>query len=104
MRLAVYKNSFKKQVALMEKRGKSLSDIKDIISLLMQDIPLAEKNRDHPLSGNWARFRECHIQPDWLLIYRKDEDANGDIFLYLEATGTHSQRLPVRSLHGSLRM
>jgi mRNA interferase YafQ len=90
MRLAVYKNSFKKQVALMEKRGKSLSDIKDIISLLMQDIPLAEKNRDHSLSGNWVRFRECHIQPDWLLIYRKDEDESGDVFLYLEATGTHS--------------
>jgi len=90
MRLIVYKNSFKKELVLMQRRGKNIEEIKKVISALQQDIPLAEKNKDHTLSGDWVGFRECHIRPDWLLIYRKSDAENKEGILYLEATGTHS--------------
>ena len=50
--------------------------------------PLPDKNRDHDLSGDWVGHRECHIQPDWLLIY---EAADDTLFLYLTRTGSHSE-------------
>jgi mRNA interferase YafQ len=90
MRRIVYKTSFKKDVLLMQKRGRSLKKLEELITILQADLPIPQKHRDHQLSGNYSGFRDCHIEPDWLLIYKKDgsEDEHG--LLRLEATGTHS--------------
>ena len=58
-----------------------------VVALLAMGEPLPEKNRDHDLSGDWVGHRECHIQPDWLLIYRIEDDV---LVLTLARTGTHS--------------
>ena len=76
---------FKKDVKRMRKRGKDLDKIKTVIDLLVAEEPLPPKNRDHKLGGNWIRRRDCHIEPDWILIYKL---ADGE--LLLERTGTHS--------------
>ncbi len=76
---------FKKDVKLMKKRGKSFDVFKEVIQQLVQSEPLDKKFRDHKLTGNYAGLRECHIEPDWLLIY---EDLDG--LLILVRTGTHS--------------
>ena len=69
----------------MRKRGKDLEKIKAVIDLLVAGEPLPSKNRDHKLGGNWIGRRDCHIEPDWILIYKLTEDG-----LLLERTGTHS--------------
>ena len=69
-----YTNQFKKAYKLAQKRGLNIHLLKDIVSNLANKEPLEEKNRDHALSGNWVGHRECHILPDWLLIYRIEED------------------------------
>jgi len=76
---------FKKDVKRMRKRGKDLEKIKAVIDLLVAEEPLPAKNRDHKLGGNWVGRRDCHIEPDWILIYKLSEDE-----LLLERTGTHS--------------
>jgi mRNA interferase YafQ len=76
---------FKKDVKRMQKRGKDLDKIKTVIDLLLAQEPLPPKNRDHQLGGNWIGRRDCHIEPDWLLIYQLREDE-----LRLERTGTHN--------------
>ena len=76
---------FKKDVKRMRKRGKDLEKIKSVIDLLVAEQSLPPKNRDHKLGGNWIGRRDCHIEPDWILIYRLTEDE-----LLLERTGTHS--------------
>ena len=58
-----------------------------VITMLQNDIPLEEKYRDHELKGKYQGFRECHIQPDWLLVYRMENDL---LVLTLARTGTHS--------------
>lgn len=78
-------NQFKKDIKRLQKRGKDLGKLKSVIDLLIAKQPLPPKNRDHQLSGNWADHRDCHIEPDWLLIYKLLEDE-----LRLERTGTHS--------------
>ena len=78
-------NKFKRDIKLQKKRGKELAKIKAIINLLILDKPLSEKYRDHALIGNYKNSRECHIEPDWLLIYRIEGKT-----LYLERTGSHS--------------
>ena len=80
-------NRFLKDYKLMEKRNLDMSLLDDIIIMLAQGLPLPTKNRDHALTGNYAGHRECHIQPDWLLIYRIEEDV---LVLSLTRTGTHS--------------
>ena len=70
---------------LAVRRGKSKDKIKRIVDLLQSEKSLPPKNRDHPLSGNWKDHRECHIEPDWLLIYKIE-----DGILFLERTGTHA--------------
>ena len=69
------------------KRGLKITLLDEIIAKLALGEPLDESNHDHPLSGNWARHRECHILPDWLLIYRIEEDV---LVLVLSRTGSHS--------------
>jgi mRNA interferase YafQ len=76
---------FKKDVKRMRKRGKDLEKVKAVIDLLVAEEPLPPKNRDHKLGGNWIGRRDCHIEPDWVIIYKITEDE-----LLLERTGTHS--------------
>ena len=82
--------NFKRQFKLMLKRGKKQDDILAIINLLANDIPLPAANRDHQLSGNLIGYKDCHIHPDWLLIYKKAASEDGQGILFLEATGTHA--------------
>lgn len=80
-------NKFQKDLKRIEKRGYNISLITDIIKKLANGETLPEKNKDHALSGNYSGCRECHITPDWLLIYEIADDA---LILYLTRTGTHS--------------
>lgn len=81
----VYTKQCKKDIKLIKKQGKDRNKLKQVIELLAYGKPLPEKYKDHWLTGNWAGCRECHIQPDWLLIYK----IHGN-FLYLLRTGSHS--------------
>ena len=83
----VWSSQFKKDYKRSIKRNLDINLLDDIIRKLSYGETLPEENRDHPLSGNWTGFRECHIQPDWLLIYRFDDDV---LVLTLTRTGTHS--------------
>jgi len=83
----VLSNRFRKDMKLARKRGYDMNLLEDVVSKLQRQESLPEKNRDHALSGDYAGFRECHIQPDWLLVYRIDE---GELLLFLSRTGTHS--------------
>ena len=78
---------FQKDLKRVEKRGYNILLITDIIKKLANGEQLPEKNTDHPLGGNYSGCRECHITPDWLLIY---EIADDELILYLTRTGTHS--------------
>lgn len=78
---------FKKDLKLARKRGYDLSLLGVVVDMLAAGNELPEKYRDHSLSGNFAGCRECHITPDWLLIY---EIADEELILYLTRTGTHS--------------
>lgn len=80
-------NQFKKDVKLAQKRGYNINLLTDVIKTLANGETLDAKYRDHQLSGNYGSFRECHIQPDWLLIYEIEDDK---LILYLSRTGTHS--------------
>ena len=79
-----FKRDYKKAV----KQGKDIGLLLQVIEKLANDEPLAEKHQDHSLSGNWRGHRECHITPDWLLVYKKT-DANG-LILTLVRTASHS--------------
>ena len=69
------------------KRGLKIELLEQVVALLAMGEPLPDKNRDHDLSGDWAGHRECHILPDWLLVYRIEDDV---LVLTLARTGTHS--------------
>ena len=78
---------FQKDLKRVLKRGYDLSLLTVILKKLADGETLPEKNRDHSLSGDYSGCRECHIAPDWLLIY---EIADDELILYLTRTGTHS--------------
>ncbi len=78
---------FKKDYKLARRRGLNMDLLKDIVTRLANGEPLDPRHKDHPLSGEWSGHRECHIQPDWLLIYRYENDI---LVLALTRTGTHS--------------
>lgn len=80
-------SQFKRSYKLAIKRGLDISQLEDIVQKLKDDIPLAEKFHDHQLTGKMKLFRECHIQPDWLLIYLKQESI---LTLTLVDTGSHA--------------
>ena len=65
--------------------ARTCAKLRQVILPLVEGKPLPARYKDHPLSGEWSHFRDCHIEPDWLLIYRVDGDE-----LYLVRTGTHS--------------
>ena len=82
-----FTTQFKKDYKLAMKRGLKMNFLEDIIAKLSMGDVLPDKNKDHALTGNWIGFRECHIQPDWLLVYRMENDV---LVLTLTRTGTHS--------------
>ena len=83
----VWTTRFKKDYKLAMKRRMEMDLLDDIIRKLARGETLPDKNKDHDLSGDWIGHRECHILPDWLLIYRIDESV---LVLTLTRTGTHS--------------
>lgn len=85
-----FTTAYKKSYKLMKKRGKNLSLLEEVIDTLRQGKALEERFRDHELKGNLKGFRECHIQPDWLLIYLIEDDI---LTLTLVDTGSHSDLL-----------
>ncbi len=89
MRIVESSNRFEKDVRLMRKRGKDIAKLRAVVQHLANDEPLESRYRDHPLSGSYQSRRECHIEPDWLLIYKFDELDNTPT-LILERTGTHA--------------
>jgi mRNA interferase YafQ len=78
-------NRFKRDFKLMQKRGKNPDKFKEVANFLVKEFVLPEKYKDHKLQGNYKNCRECHIEPDWLLIYRVTTDS-----VVFERTGTHS--------------
>ena len=78
---------FKKDLKVIIKRGYDMRLLDDIVSRLANGEKLPDKNKDHALVGNFGGCRECHITPDWLLIYEIDND---ELLLYLTRTGSHS--------------
>jgi mRNA interferase YafQ len=85
MRSPSYTKQFAKDLKKMEKRGKPLEKIKHILITLINEERLNSKYRDHKLLGNYKGRRECHIEPDWLLIYKITDSE-----IIFERTGTHS--------------
>lgn len=83
----ILSNRFKKDLKLAVKRGYDLELLSNVVDLLAAQENLPSKYKDHELVGNYIGFRECHIQPDWLLVYRVQSDA---LILFLSRTGTHS--------------
>ena len=78
---------FKKDYKQAIKRGLKIKLLEDMIAALAMGEALPEKNKDHALAGNWIGHRECHILPDWLLVYRIEDDV---LVLTLARIGTHS--------------
>ena len=81
-----YQSAFKKDYKRIVKRGYDIRLLEEVISILANQEPLPEKFRDHSLLGKYTGCRECHITPDWLLIYEIDGD---ELILYLMRTGSH---------------
>ena len=78
---------FEKDIKRVEKRGYTIDSLTEVIKKLAAGEKLEEKYQDHPLKGNYHGCRECHVVPDWLLIYKI---VKAKLFLYLTRTGTHS--------------
>jgi mRNA interferase YafQ len=76
---------FSRDLKRLRKRGKNLDKLQDVVKLLAEGALLPENYTDHPLMGSWQPSRDCHVEPDWILIYTADGDS-----LRLERTGTHS--------------
>ena len=77
---------FRRDVRRLSRQGAELSKLETLLKDLVAQEVLDQQYRDHPLRGNWQGFRDCHIEPDWLLIYRIDEDE-----LQLARTGSHAE-------------
>ena len=80
-------SQFKKDVKRTDKRGENLPKLRAVMDLLIAGEPLPPEYKDHPLRGNFAGSRDCHIEPDWILIYALSEK---DTHVCFERTGTHS--------------
>ena len=83
----VSSSQFKKDVKRLKKANKNIDRLKTLIGLLAAEAPIPPEYKDHPLVGNWRYYRDCHIEPDWLLIYRIN---SGE--LNLARTGSHSEQ------------
>lgn len=78
-------NRFEKDIKKSEKRGEDLKKLKSVLEILASNKTLPPKFRDHKLVGNYTGFRDCHIEPDWLLVYKIEEEV-----LYLTCLGAHA--------------
>ncbi|MDL2321643.1 type II toxin-antitoxin system YafQ family toxin [Desulfosarcina sp. OttesenSCG-928-B08] len=76
---------FRRDLKKVKRSGFNYLDLLAVVSMLLQDIPLPLHHNDHPLIGQWAGARDCHIKPDWVLIYQKVDNE-----LWLLRTGTHA--------------
>jgi mRNA interferase YafQ len=85
MRSARYTGQFKRDVKLAQKRGKDMDKLKRVVGLLLEGSPLPRELGDHPLKGEWKECRDCHLEPDWLLIY----SIEGEVVTF-ERTGSHA--------------
>ena len=85
MRIPEYSTQFHRDVKLAQKRGKDMTKLKQLLTLLIEAQPLPPRYKDHPLRNNWSGYRDAHIEPDWLLIY-----CLIDNIIRFERTGTHS--------------
>mgnify|MGYP003613897455 FL=1 len=85
MRDPSYSGQFRRDVKRAEKRGKDMAKLRHVLQLLIEEAPLPARLRDHPLKSNWIGYRDLHIEPDWLLIYKVDATS-----VHFERTGTHS--------------
>ena len=85
MRTPILGTQFQRDVKLAQKRGKDMGKLRALLELLIAGEALPPRFRDHPLVGEWRHCRDCHIEPDWLLIYKIDGED-----LHLVRTGTHS--------------
>ena len=83
----VSSNRFKKDLKMALKRGYNIDLLEEVVNKIAQGTRLEPKHKDHELSGDFKGLRECHIAPDWLLVYQVFED---EVILYLSRTGTHS--------------
>ncbi len=86
----VYTNRMKKDAKLMRKRGKDMNKLIKVLALLAEGNPLPAQYKDHQLSGSLSDFRECHIEPDWLLMYQIYDDI---LIISATATGSHADLL-----------
>lgn len=84
----VFGNAFKRDYKRLTKRGYDIQLLDSVMGLLASGAQLDEKYNDHLLKGDWKGYRECHIEPDWIFIYKRD-----DVSLYCARTGTHSDIL-----------
>jgi len=80
-------SQFKKDYKRAKKRGLDMGELQAVLDKLCAEVPLEERHRDHALVGRYLGFRECHVRPDWLLIYAID---HGRLILTASRTGTHS--------------
>ncbi|MBI3252297.1 MAG: type II toxin-antitoxin system YafQ family toxin [Candidatus Omnitrophica bacterium] len=85
MKVPHYTRQFKKDLRLAQRRGKDIGVLKRIMTQLVEGHALSEKYKDHPLRGEFERYRECHIEPDWLLIYKSTPSE-----IHFVRAGTHS--------------
>lgn len=83
-----YTSKFKKDYKKIIKQGKKVTELQEVLDYLQQQKKLPEKYKEHLLTGNYIGFRECHINPDWLLIYKIDQEK---LILALARTGSHSE-------------
>ena len=83
----MHSTQFKKDFKLAMKRGLKIELLEEVIAALAMGEALPEKHKDHALTGNWVGHRECHVLPDWLLMYRIEDEV---LVLTLSRTGTHS--------------
>ena len=85
MRTPSYTTQFERDLRLLQRRGKDIEKLKEVLKALINEELLAERYRDHPLKGNYKNRRECHLEPDWLLIYKLNDDE-----IIFERMGRHS--------------
>ncbi|KXU38858.1 damage-inducible protein [Ventosimonas gracilis] len=85
MRTPYYCGQFKRDLRTAQKRGKDMDKLRELMQLLIDAAPLAARWKDHPLKGRWSHFREAHIEPDWLLIYKID-----GVTVRFERNGRHA--------------
>ena len=81
----VRSTQFKRDVRRLGKRGRDLIKLRALLAKLIDREPLAARDRDHPLRGIWKGYREAHVEPDWILVYRIERDQ-----LHLIRTGSHT--------------